>query len=262
MINLDLNGAVQTLILTLRARADEQAQANPLFTDASSADWYTYMPEDKKLDEWYNPAFQLASTIRTHLIDQAVDAFLESRDNPLVVELGAGFSTRYFRIGKGRSTWVELDLEEAIIARRKIDVAVENHWFISADVTDSESWLGLLPERDPADVLFIAEGLLMFLEPKAVKALFDTLADAYKGADFVFDVVNPGYIDAKNDEFEAINAPMQWGITPKELAKYPIDIRDTGFLLLEQAERWDAIGVDASKRTEDRSGYVVAATLG
>ena len=110
--------------------------------------------------------------------------------------------------------------------------------------------------------MFVAEGTLMFLEPKKVKAMFDTLAQAYKGAQFVFDVVNPGYIDAKNDAFEALDAPMQWGITPKDLGKYPLSIDDTRFILLEQNDRWEAIGVDSSKRTEDRSGYVVASTLG
>ncbi|MEL7435226.1 MAG: class I SAM-dependent methyltransferase [Chloroflexota bacterium] len=262
MINLSLDGSVQTLILTLRARAEEQKQASPLLDDKWSADWYGFMPEDDTLDDWYNPTFQLATAIRSSLIDEAVNAFLESHEAALVVELGAGFSTRYFRVGKGRSTWVELDLEEAIIARRKIDIEVEKHWFIPADMTDTEAWLGLLPERDAENVLLIAEGTLMFLEADKVKTMFNTLAKAYKGAQFVFDVVNPGYIDAKNEQFEAINAPMQWGITLKDLGKYPISIDDTRYLLLEHADRWDAIGVDSSKRTEDRSGYIVAATLG
>ncbi|MEO1289191.1 MAG: class I SAM-dependent methyltransferase [Chloroflexota bacterium] len=260
MINLRLDGAVRTLILTLRARAEEQTHDSPLFNDTWSQDWFKFMPKSKPLDDWYHPAFQLASVIRTHLIDQAVEDFIGSHDNPLVVELGAGFSTRYFRLGKDKTHWIELDLEEAIVARRKLDIEVAQHWFIASDMTDT-SWFDLLPEADAKNTLFIAEGTLMFLEPDALNHLFDALAERFSGATFVFDVVNPDYLEEANGRFSQINAPMQWGITVDELSDLPIKVNDIAHLLLQYPERWDAIGVDASKRIEDRSGFVVAGTL-
>lgn len=261
MINFRLDGTVRTLVLTLRARAEEQEQASPLIYDPWSAEWHRFMPEDETLDEWYNPIFQLATAIRTRLIDEAVQAFIESHDNPLIVELGAGFSTRYFRIGEGKSQWVELDLDEAIIARRKLDIEVADHWFISCDMADL-SWLNLLPEIDPENTLFIAEGTLMFIEPDGVKALLGGLSERFAGAHFVFDVVNPDYIERARADFNNMNAPMQWGVYENELPAYGLTVTDTGYLLLEYPERWDAIGVEQKNRVKERSGYVVTTTLG
>lgn len=261
MINLSLDGAIQTLILTLRARADEQAHESPLFEDEWSTEWHKFMPDVPLLDAWYNRSFQLATAIRTRLIDDAVIEFLDSHDDALVVELGAGFSTRYFRIGAGKSTWIELDFDEAISARRKVDMAVNEHWFIGSDMTDLE-WINLLPDAKAKDILFIAEGTLMFIEPDGIEKLITTLAENFKGATFIFDVVNPEYIERASDEFMTINAPMQWGVTEKDLKKYSLKVKDTQYLLLEFPERWEEIGVEESTRTKERSGYVVTAKLG
>lgn len=260
MINLMLDGTVRTLILTLRARADEQEQDKPLINDPWSAEWYSFMPESEELDAWYNPAFQVASAIRSRLIDDAVEEFIASHDNPLIVELGAGCSTRYFRVGEGKSQWVELDLAEAILVRRKLDMEIDNHWFIASDMTDL-NWMNLLPEYDPKNTLFIAEGTLMFIEPDGISVLMEALSEHFSGASFVFDVVNPEYVERANEDFTDINATMRWGVYEDELGKYGLKVTGTSHLLLEYPERWDAIGVDSSKRTKNRSGYVVTATL-
>ncbi|GAB5493473.1 MAG: hypothetical protein Phog2KO_36880 [Phototrophicaceae bacterium] len=261
MINLHLNGTIRTLILTLRARADEQAHDSPLINDEWSTEWNKFVPEEMLLDAWYNRSFQLATAIRSRLIDDAVIEFLDAHDDALVVELGAGLSTRYFRLGKGKATWIELDFDKAINARRKLDVEVEDHWFIGSDMTQLD-WIDLLPAVKAKNILFIAEGTLMFVEQEGIENLFDTLAEQFKGATFVFDVANPDYIDRSHDDFMTINAPMHWGVTEKDLKQYPLKVKDTKYLLLEFPERWEEIGIDASKRTKDRSGYVVTAKLG
>lgn len=261
MINLKLDGAVRTLILTLRARAEEQEQDEPLIRDPWSADWYAFMPEEEELDEWYSPNFQLATAIRSRLIDDAVEAFIDSHDNPVIVELGSGLSTRYFRIGEGKSTWIELDLDKAMIARRKLDVEIDNHWFLGADMGNMD-WIDSLPDVAPKKLLFIAEGALMFLEPETVRRLMDTLAERFAGATFVFDVINPGYLERVNETMPDINAPFLWGVDVDELSQYDLKIRKTRYLLMEYPERWEAIGVEKKHRKKARSGYVVTATLG
>lgn len=260
MINLQLDGAVRTLMLTLRARADEQHHADPLLADSWSAAWYDLMPQIDALDDWYNPGFQLASVIRSRIIDDAVSEFIAAHDHPLIIELGAGFSTRYYRLGQGQTTWIELDLDEAIAARRKLDKAEQDHWFIAADMTATE-WLDLLPTSDPKSTLFIAEGTLMFIDPAAVESLFKALKANYKGATILFDVLNPDYMQKVNAQFEKLNASMQWGIYEKDLKKLKLKVLETRYLLLEYPERWNAIDVPDDKRNKQNSGYVVIATF-
>lgn len=260
MINAKLNGAARTLVLTLRARADEQQRDKRLVEDPWSASWYPYLPKYDDYEQWYNPEFQLATLIRTRLIDDAVTEFIESHDKPLVVELGAGFSTRYYRIGESKAHWVEVDLGEAIAVRRKLDVESADHWFLATDIT-AEDWYDRLPEFDPKNTLFIAEGALMFIEPEGVADMFQDMRQRYSGATFVFDVVNPGYIDSVAESFQKLNAAMQWGVEEKDLADYGVKVLHATHLLLEYPDRWVEIGVDSSKRSRDRSGYVVEAVL-
>lgn len=261
MINAQLDGVARTMLLTLRARADEQDQPSPILKDTWSAEWHEHMPTEPELDEWYNPSFQLATVIRSAIIDEMATAFIEANDNPLVVELGAGLSTRYFRIGEGKTRWIELDISDAMVVRRKLDEAVADHWFISADFADTDKWLPELPDVKGKDILFIAEGVLMFAEQARVEVLFDTLKQQYKGASIIFDVVNPRYVERVSDEFAKMDAPMRWGIDAKKVKSLGVKVEDTAYLLTEHSERWDAIGVDEAKRTEANSGYIVRGTL-
>ena len=260
MINAKLSGVARTLMMTLRARADEQQRDSRLLDDPWSAEWYKHMPKYEDYGNWYNAPFQLATVIRSRLIDDAVTNFVETHDNPLIVELGAGFSTRYFRLGEGRTTWVEVDLDEAIAVRRKLDLDIDDHWFLAADIT-SEGWFNQLPDSEPENICFIAEGVLMFVDPEGVADMIRDLREHFAGAAFVFDVVNPEYIESVKDQFERLQAPMQWGVTEAELPDYGLDVQHVTHLLLEYPQRWSEIGVENKKRTREHSGYVVEAVL-
>lgn len=262
MINLRLNGTARTWVLTLRARADEHhRKSNKLFEDQWSADWYDFMPRFDDYDRWYSPNFQLATAIRTQLIDERVKRFIDSVDNPLVVEIGAGFSTRYYRIGKDKSMWLDHDMGPVISARRKIDVEAPDHWFISGNILQADRWLPRLPEADPESTLFIAEGVLMFLQPKHVKDLFATLGAHAPGATAIFDVINDSYMQQASDEFDKLRAPIYWSANEQELEKMNMDVLNTSYILTEYPDRWDEIGVGRDRLTKTRSGYVVEARL-
>lgn len=261
MINAKLDGVARTMLMTLRARAEEQEQDKPLLDDKWSVDWYKHLPKYDEFDEWYNPPFQLATVIRSVLIDKMAQDFIDSHDKPLVVELGAGLSTRYFRIGQEKTRWIELDLMDAIAVRHKLDFAVADHWFISADFTESMAWLDELLDDKGKDVLFIAEGVLMFTSQEQVEALFDTLKDRFKGATIIFDVINPSYLERVTEQFKEMKAPMQWGMDAKKVKSLGVKVEDTAYLLTEYPERWDTIEVDKKHRTEDRSGFVVRGVL-
>jgi methyltransferase (TIGR00027 family) len=261
MINVQLAGSARTALLTLRARADEQERDSPLIDDRWSAEWYRYMPKRDSFSEWYNPNFQLATVIRSRLIDDAAANFINTCDEPMVVELGAGLSTRYYRLGEPDCTWIEQDLPEVMRVRRKIDQDSEQHWFLGIDITTDENWVSLLPEADPSQTLFIAEASLMFMEEEQVEMMFNTLSEHFSGATFVFDVVNPGYVASQGEGLDSIGAPMHWAVIEKDLNNYAIDVQDAAYLLLEQPERWDELDIKKSKRTKQRSGYVVIADV-
>ena len=63
------------------------------------------------------------------------------------------------------------------------------------------------------------------------------------------------------DDFNQLQAPMQWGVDEKGLVEYGLDVQHTDYILLEYPKRWDEIGVDNGRRTKERSGFVVKALL-
>jgi methyltransferase (TIGR00027 family) len=261
MINVQLSGAARTALLTLRARADEQERDTPLLQDKWSAEWYRYMPKRESFSEWYNATFQLATVIRSRLIDDAAANFINAYDEPMVVELGAGLSTRYYRLGEPDCAWIEQDLPEVMRVRRKIDQDSDNHWFLGVDIMQAKDWYSLLPEADPQQTLFIAEASLMFMEEDDVQTLFDTLSEHFSGATFVFDVVNPGYVASQGDGLQDLGAPIHWAVIEKDLKNYDIKVQETAYLLTEYPERWDELDIPKNKRKKQRSGYIVIADV-
>lgn len=262
MIDANLHGTARTLLLTLRARADEQERGDSLLDDSWSQDWMQYLPVHDDLNRWYeaNPTFGVATVIRTRLIDDAVRSWLKGKKKPVIVELGAGLSTRYYRLQPQKAMWIEQDLGEALALRRKMDEETKMHWFLSGDFTEM-SWLDRMPEVDPAQTLFIAEGVLMFADPQGVARLFKTLGEVYPGAAFIFDVVNPGYIERAASDFDGMRAPIEWGVTEDDLLSYGVRVQEQAYLLLEYPKRWDEIGIPTEKRSQGRSGYIVVAQL-
>lgn len=268
MSDLKLEGAARTLALTLRARADEHARIDALFRDPQAVTWLAHLPQYADYDAWYNPVFQLASAIRTHLIDTMTERFLQSHSAACVVELGAGLSTRFYRLGIDAGVdvgtdvahWVEVDLPNAITVRQALEGETERHRYIVASLAET-AWLDQLPDVAHENRLFIMEGVAMFLPPDAMTGLFAALRDRFPGATFVFDVVHEKTRSSMNKAFCKLEAPMLWGVEPDEIAGFGLDVREIRYLLLEQPECWAALEVNPDNLTRERSGFVVDAVL-
>lgn len=257
---INLTGPARTLALTLRARAEEHNRPDSQLLDPVAAQWWAHIPRYEDFEAWYNPPFQLATVIRAGLIDSIAANMLGQSHHPLVVELGAGLSTRWDRLGRPACHWIELDLPPAIAVRRELETETEHHRFLAATLT-STGWLEMLPEADPEQTLFIADGVAMFLQPEQMANLLQAMRQKYPRARFAFDVVRPHYIARLNKAFSAMDAPVAWTASPEELPALGMDLIAVEYLLLHAPERWQAIGVAPEALTAERSGFVVDARL-
>src|SRR5690606_18928994 len=131
---------------------------------------------------------QPAVTIRTVLIDRITRAYLERFDDPTVVTFGAGLCTRYHRLQAPHAHWVDVDLPNSAAVRRELLDAPPNRTVIGSAVLDPR-WGNSLRDRRSESTLFIAEGLLMFLDPVDVRALITRLAEHYPGAELVVESI-------------------------------------------------------------------------
>ena len=93
-----LTGVPRTMILTTRARADEDRRPDGLFRDQYAREWFDRLPWDADLDSFYSAQTQTGWAIRAEYFDQAVRRQITTSQQPLVIELGAGLSSRYYRL--------------------------------------------------------------------------------------------------------------------------------------------------------------------
>ena len=62
----------------------------------------------------------LASAARSANMDRYIRAFLEHRPDGVIVQLGCGLETAYYRCDNGRSRWYAVDLPHVVEYRREL----------------------------------------------------------------------------------------------------------------------------------------------
>ncbi|NES08331.1 MAG: class I SAM-dependent methyltransferase [Okeania sp. SIO2F4] len=236
----ELNGVPRTLLLPLRGRADEQAHPHPLFQDPLAVEWLKLLGWDRELDALYpqgSKAFSIVAAIRTYHHDQIASCHIANHSHPVVVELGAGLSSRFHRIGKNAYRWLELDLPVVTELRCKLDTQTQQHQFISSSVLDFD-WMDTLPNVAPENILFIAEGLLMYLEVNEVQQLISVMRSRFPGATLDLEVLG---LSTKiyNKIFAQIGAPLKWFVKNQEdLTSMGLQVVNAWSMYQLHLERW------------------------
>jgi O-methyltransferase involved in polyketide biosynthesis len=230
------------MLMTTRARVEEHQRPDGLFRDPTIAEWWPALLWDAALDSMYNPIGQLTWAVRAHLFDQIVQRHLGTYADATVVELGAGLSTRYYRVGQSCRRWIELDLPEVTELRRNFDRESDRHQFLSASALDP-SWMDALPEGLPESRLIIAEGLLMYFDKAQVQTLINQLKQRFPGATLAFDAVGGVTKGNGAKQLAKMGAPLKWFInTEADVAAMGLKLVEVRSLLQENCRHRDRIG--------------------
>lgn len=209
-----LSGVPGTSLWGLKARAEEHARPDRLFADPLAAQWFPYLEPffSEALAEWYSPTLQQSIALRTTIFDRATAKHLQRSAQAVVVEMGAGFSTRFGRLQPASGQWYELDLPEVIEARLALkEPPAANHWFL-ADSLFASDWMDQLSQHEPSQMLFLAEGLLMYFPLERVERLFALLRQRFAGAYLAFDVLSQWQLKRAQVPGEEVESPVYWGL--------------------------------------------------
>ena len=213
----ELTGVPSTLLLPLRGRADEQAYAHALFQDPLAVEWLELLPLNNELDAFYtnhSKVGNILTAIRTYHHDKIALHHIANHSHPVIVELGAGLSTRFHRIGKNADLWLDLDLPVVTELRSKLDIQTQQHQFVSASVMDFD-WMDILADVAPENILFIAEGLLAYFEVDEVEQLICMMRSCFPGATLDVEILG-NYAKISNKNFTKIGAPLKWFVKNEE----------------------------------------------
>lgn len=208
----DLNDVAETLIIPLYFRAVESQRLDALVKDEKAVELIRQLDYDfarlKRLS-----SEQVTVLIRLKVFDQCVRTFLAEHPHGVVVDIGCGLNTRFYRVDNGLVEWYDLDLPEVIALRQRLLDETSRCHFIGCSALDP-SWLDIVDHRSNRGYLFLAEGVLPFFTETEVKQLVLRLSERFPGAELVFDAMSPLLVKMHNVQltFSKIEARLRWGL--------------------------------------------------
>lgn len=230
----------QTMIFTLRPRAEEHGRSDRLFQDSQAVAWFAQVEWPTNYEQAYGDKMQNGIAIRVKTVDDVVERFVAAHAEPLVVELGAGLSTRVSRLGLNPNQWMAVDLPAALDFRRKFAVEEAPSQQIASSMFET-AWFDPLHSVKNEAILFVAEGILSFFERDQLAELFDQLRSRFPGATFVADVMGEGNRANAGKRLEIIGAPAHWFITDEQdITNLGLSLVNVWPLITQYPQRWGA----------------------
>ena len=191
----NLSTVSRSLLIPLYYRAMESQRPDGLVRDPKAVELLGRLGVDfsevRKLED-----VQVNYLLRMREFDRQARAFLEEHSDGVIVDLGCGLDTRFERLDNGQVEWYGLDLPEVIELRQELLDETPRYHFVGCSVLDF-SWMDVM--RAQADkrgqpgwsFLFLAEGMLVYLEEADVRRLVQALAVRFPGAELVCDAYSP-----------------------------------------------------------------------
>jgi methyltransferase (TIGR00027 family) len=216
MVNPDLSGVAETLLITLYIRAMESQQPDALIKDERAEALVRQFDQEtlRKTLALTEDTGRVVMILKSRDFDRFVQDFLRRHPDAVVVHIGCGLDTRFERLDNGRVEWYDLDLPEVIELRRKL-VGGEGarHHFVAGSVLE-DAWLEAVKAHRQRPFLFLAEGVFMYFTEAQVKSLVLKLKKRFAGAELVFDAYSPFMRLAHNLRVtrKRIGAHLHWDL--------------------------------------------------
>jgi O-methyltransferase involved in polyketide biosynthesis len=192
----------ETLLIPLYSRAFESQTKNPIIIDTKAIEITNELNKilkhsDSTLHQTLSKGnarrklgkkLNVALCLRTRKFDQYCTSFLKRNPQGIIVELGCGLSTRFPRIDNKSLLWYDLDFPEVIDIKKYFFKETQRYHFISSSVLDFQ-WMKKI-KHENENILFIAEGLFMYLHEDEVKKLILHLQKIFPGCELACEVVS------------------------------------------------------------------------
>jgi O-methyltransferase involved in polyketide biosynthesis len=184
-----LNAVSRTLLIPLYFRAMESQRPDGLIHDPKAVELVGKLDCDfSEVQKMKNE--QVSFLLRMREFDRVARNFLTEHPEGVIVDLGCGLDTRFERVDNGQASWYGLDLPEVIELRKELMEETTRSHFIGCSVLDF-SWMEALSAKAGNQLLFLSEGVLVYLEEAEVKRLVQRLRERFPGAELACEVYSP-----------------------------------------------------------------------
>ena len=199
------------MLATLYAKALDAGLPDPILGDRYAKDLVDRLDYD-----WSKTTLTARSspavTTRTAHFDDWTRQFLAVHPRAVVLHLGCGLDSRYFRVDPGPDVeWYDVDYPDVAELRTQLFPEREHNHVVAASVTDPTWLTGIRGDR-PA--LMIGEGLTMYLTRDDGTALLRRVVEHFPSGELQFDAFNT--LGIKSQWMNAIvrrsGATLHWGV--------------------------------------------------
>lgn len=209
-MKLDLNAVGETALLTLYARAKDYESDQSVLKDQKSWDILKHIDYD--FDQFKDVKMSYYGILgRAKVNDEEIRNFISLYPDCIVVSLGAGLDTMFYRVDNGYIDWYNIDFAGVIEARTQFFEPHERVHNLVSSITD-ELWTKNI-EINGRKLLLVSEGVVMYLTLDEMKQFLGLLTDSFEEFTLYLDMISP-YVAKRtkqHDMLSKMNVSFQWG---------------------------------------------------
>lgn len=215
---MNLEGVEKTMLLTLFAKAQHSQKKNHRFYDQKAIDVISQIDYDFTVAD--KDRFMKYGVIsRTIVLDEMVSDYIDKHPHATIVNIASGMDTRFNRLDNGLIRWYNVDLENSANYRLKYIEDTDRVKTLAFSAMDP-SWAQQISIRK--DVLFIIEGLTMYLKQSDVEDIINIIDDNFDRCTVFMEIMPPISVEnTKEESIEDADAKFIWGVEKgRELTKF------------------------------------------
>jgi O-methyltransferase involved in polyketide biosynthesis len=179
----DLSPVEQTAFLTEYARALDSKWTRPILGDALAGEAVEKIDYDfAGLGVQTSVVCQTA--LRAKMLDDRVRHFVDKHPEAVVVDLGAGLDSGFYRVAPPPSVdWYSVDLVGILRVRAEALPAAAQSHSVPVSLADP-AWPNSIPGDRPT--ILIADGLFAFLSEAVIIELFERITEHFGSGELAF----------------------------------------------------------------------------
>jgi methyltransferase (TIGR00027 family) len=200
---LDFSGVEATALLTLYAKAIESQSKDPVLKDIKAEEMIRQLDPliknqtGRMAQQLYgrsiDPRLTIHIPLRAKKYDSYATRFLASHPGGVIVNIGCGMDPRFYRIDNGQMHFFDVDLPLMISFKKQLLEENDRYRMIGQTVLDL-SWMDQV-EVIQQPVMFLAEGVFMYLPEAEVKRLVLAMQRGFPDSELVCELTNRTWVD-------------------------------------------------------------------
>ncbi len=246
------SGVPATMLITVSARALAATEKPEMgFRDPFAEQLVESLGLDPRQYCTFPPNL-ISAVFRSVFFDRITRAFFERHPDGVGLNIACGLGANYQRVAADsgdEAMWFDVDLPEAIEIRRRFFADTERRQAVAGDLTDPSLFGRLFALAGGRPTLVLMEGVLYYLDPAEVAAVFERLGAAHDLAggecELGFDVVSANGLArprAANTDLQRTETKLVWGCSGvSELSGWDarlqlVEIDDPGAFVLPEVQ--------------------------